>query len=174
MDKEARRAAKAAANRKWQKTSAVYVISHRTRMRVRAMFGRRHPPPLVLLGCSWKEYANHLGGMPGADEQIDHIIPLCRYDLNNEIDVMHMFNWQNTQLLKVGDHAAKGSALPDHETLMRLKHLWPVSWWPRGEEEAAVILQLMVDELSKEASFEELINSFGYWPIGRRCQGATG
>ena len=85
--------------------------------------------PLAVTGCSYVELAQALSiesPLPASIE-LDHIIPLHAYDLQNSEDVRRAFNWRNLQLL---DHAAnkrKGKRPPSKHELLRLRQLWPVA-----------------------------------------------
>ena len=104
-------------------------VIDRTGRRVCDAFkGRPHPPPKTLIGCSYKQLMEHLGELQEYDE-IDHVIAVKYYDLDDPIDVMRAFNWQNTERLTRRQNAEKGSKLPCHERLQELKHLWPNAWW---------------------------------------------
>lgn len=106
-------------------------IGQRTAARIRMAFFRegitKHPYPRDLIHCTYEHLANHLGDI--GDKEIDHIIPLSRYNLHDPIDLQHAFHWQNTQLLTREENNSKGNKLPSHDTLQSLKHLWPNSWW---------------------------------------------
>jgi len=91
----------------------------------------RPAKPLELLGCTYQELATHLG--PPADietDELNHIIPIGRYDLRDPVDQMRAFNYKNTQLLSHNENVSKFNSLPDNATLMKMKDLWPRSWWP--------------------------------------------
>ena len=87
-------------------------------------------PQHLLLGCTYDEWAKHLGLTESdeltADRTIDHIIPVKCYDLNNEEDLYRCFNYKNTQLLHTDENNKKGTKLPDLETLLTLSAIWPV------------------------------------------------
>ena len=80
------------------------------------------------IGCTWEQMLEHLGGVlpPGYD--LDQIIPLCKYVLNNPEDLHCAFNYRNTQLMSSPDHRKKGTKLPDESVLLQLQDLWPVEW----------------------------------------------
>ena len=46
------------------------------------------------------------------EREIDHIIPIKYYDLNNAEDLYRCFNYKNTQLLHMKENRAKSTALP--------------------------------------------------------------
>jgi len=107
-------------------------LMHRTHTRIRSvMKDRQHPPPVEMLGCTYSQLAKHLnceGGIPEGYE-IDHIIPLWRYDFDDDVDVMRAFNWQNTRLMERREHFLKGNAdLPDCATLREMRSIWPHTW----------------------------------------------
>jgi hypothetical protein len=79
-----------------------------------------------LIGCSWSEYAQHLGELQ--DKQIDHIIPVCYYNMFDIDDLSRAFNWRNTQLLSTNDNLAKGGKLPSADELRALRCIWPKCW----------------------------------------------
>ena len=80
------------------------------------------------IGCTWEQILEHLGGDIPSGYELDHIIPLCKYDLNNPEDLHNAFNYRNTQLLPSPDHRKKGTKLPDQSVLLQLQDLWPVEW----------------------------------------------
>ena len=88
--------------------------------------------PRELLGCTYKELAEYLGPPPCDIDHValDHIIPIGRYDLRDPVDQMRAFNYKNTQLLSHNENMSKYDSLPDNETLMNMKEVWPHSWWP--------------------------------------------
>jgi len=87
---------------------------------------------MILLGCTYEELAEYLGPPPCDIDHVavDHIIPICRYDLRDPVDVMRAFNYKNMQLLSHNENMCKGSGLPDNATLLKMRDLWPHSWWP--------------------------------------------
>ena len=91
--------------------------------------------PRLLLGCTYDDWAKHLGLTESdeltADRTIDHIIPIYYYDLNNGDDLYRCFNYKNTQLLDKKDNYVKGAVLPDDETLLKMADVWPVGWFPK-------------------------------------------
>ena len=84
--------------------------------------------PERFIGCTWEQMLAHLGGVIPPGYEIDHIIPLCKYDLKNPEDLYSAFNYRNTQLLPSPDHKKKGTKLPDQSVLLQLQDLWPVEW----------------------------------------------
>ena len=86
--------------------------------------------PRVLLGCSYKKYlAKHLG-VTDKNVELDHIIPLSRYDLAHPYDLVRAFNWRNLQL-----RTGPNERLPNNATLLSLRHCWPYSWWAPDHEQ---------------------------------------
>ena len=109
--------------------TALWKVQRRTHDRIHTLMkGRAHPPPLAMLGCSYKQLLDHLGDVTDS-VTIDHIIPISRYDLANPVDVMRAFNWRNTQLLPYMENYTKGRSLPCNDTLLELKSVWPDAWW---------------------------------------------
>ena len=113
-------------------------MRHNTRLRECHQRGKlRVVPsrPRFLLGCTYDDCAKHLGLTQSdeltADSDIDHIIPIYYYDLNNEEDLYRCFNYKNTQLLNKYVNRAKGAVLPDDETLLKMADVWPVGWFPK-------------------------------------------
>ena len=85
----------------------------------------------TLLGCTYTELIEHLGPPTDIETvELDHIIPLCRYDLEDPIDLMRAFNYKNMQLMSHTMNKYKGCGLPDNATLLNMKEVWPHSWWP--------------------------------------------
>ena len=84
--------------------------------------------PERFIGCTWEQMLEHLGGDIPSGYELDHIIPLCKYDLNNPEDLHNAFNYRNTQLLSSPVHRKKGTKLPDESVLLQLQDLWPAEW----------------------------------------------
>ena len=86
----------------------------------------------MMLGCSYEYLTQQLGltDKLTAEMEIDHIIPISQYDLNDPHDVVRACNWRNLQLLTHEENREKGMKLPDKRTLDRLTPLWPRAWWP--------------------------------------------
>ena len=110
-------------------------VVHRTLARIDEALEQRRLPPLSqrdvtvedLLGCSCAELEERLG--PIGDDEIDHIIPLRAYDLSDPIDLMRAFHWRNTQVLTKEANIVKGASLPPNAQLLKMKDLWPNTWW---------------------------------------------
>ena len=78
-----------------------------------------------LLGTSWVHVVSTLpsGWM---DKTIDHVIPIDRYDLNNETDLFKCFNFQNLQVVTMPENRAKGV-----DIIPKTKHMqapWSAAW----------------------------------------------
>ena len=80
------------------------------------------------IGCTWEQMLEHLGGVLPPGYELDHIIPLSKYDLNNPEELHSAFNYRNTQLLWSPVHRKKGTKLPDESVLLQLQDLWPAEW----------------------------------------------
>ena len=134
-----------------------------TRLRVECRKGRLTLTEMAhdrqaLLGCSYSQWAQHLGLCEGdtldSSRHLDHIIPVCAYNLNDPEDLKNCFNYQNTQILTDKENGSKGHQLPNYETLMKLKHLWPKAW--RGEFPSIVALPKITCNQSELDKAEDL------------------
>ena len=86
----------------------------------------------ILLGCTYDQLVEYLGPPTDIDTvTVDHIIPISQYNLQDPVDVMRVFNYRNLQLLTDTENKYKARGLPDNETLMNMKQVWPHSWGPR-------------------------------------------
>ena len=96
-----------------------------------------------LLGCTYDEYDRYLSKWTiwredVKDKCIDHIIPIRCYDLADPIDLKRVFNWRNTQVLTKEANMIKGASLPPNAQLLKMKDLWPNTWWNASCDEEQV------------------------------------
>ena len=78
---------------------------------------------IAYLGCSIEEYKLYLEskftpemswenyGRKGGYWEIDHIIPISSFDLNNEEEVLKAFNYLNTQPLTITENRTKSNKI---------------------------------------------------------------
>lgn len=62
-------------------------------------------------GIDYKAIIEHLGPMPDGDFQIDHIIPLSRFDFNDLAQIKIAFSPENHQWLSAEENLKKGNKL---------------------------------------------------------------
>lgn len=104
----------------YRKTSKVYQISNALRARVKyALIGCvRQDKTFELLGCSpleWKDYLEKLfsQGMNwenyGVLWEVDHIIPVSHFNLNDLEEQKKAFHYSNTQPLSCAENKRKGN-----------------------------------------------------------------
>lgn len=93
----------------------------RTRVQA-ALAGRKKPGSLtVALGCSWQAFVQQIESQfqPGMNWDnygkwhIDHIIPLCRFDLADPYEFSQAWNHTNMRPLWAADNLAKGASIGD-------------------------------------------------------------
>ena len=62
-----------------------------------------------LVGCTGKEYLEHIGDMNfwGGTYVIDHVRPIASFDVLDEGQALAAFNWRNTQPLTVEENTVK-------------------------------------------------------------------
>lgn len=118
----------AAANRRYEKRmfseSPSFAMAKRLRSRLRkamdAGSARKAKSTFVLVGCSPDELKNHiesqfLDGMTWENSgkwHIDHIIPLARFDLQDEEQQRAAFHYTNLRPLWAADNIKKGKKVP--------------------------------------------------------------
>jgi len=86
---------------------------------------------IVYLGCSKNDYLQwilHNGNdytleNRGKSWHIDHVIPLSRFDLNNEQEQLVAFNWRNTMPLDAKENLSKNCKIISSQIEQHYKHL---------------------------------------------------
>ncbi len=113
-------------------TDPVFRMRHRLRSHIRIILNKqgviKSRKTLDLLGCTsqfWREYLEpqFLPGMSwdnyGTHWQIDHIIPLSKFDLSDVEQQKRAFNYSNTRPLWIEDNRDKSDTLPGpHQALL--------------------------------------------------------
>lgn len=59
----------------------------------------------------------------GTEWHIDHVIPLCLFDLTKEDDQLIAFNWRNTMPFSVQENLSKNKRISPHQIEHHYKHL---------------------------------------------------
>ena len=82
------------------------------------------------IGCSFKEWMEHLGPnhkrMKDLDLQIDHIWPVSMYDLTDPAEQLKCFNYRNTRLVTAAINRKKTGKAPEMALALSVpKELWP-------------------------------------------------
>lgn len=80
---------------------------------------------ISLLGCTFAELEAHLGDGPG---EIDHIWPICMYDLTNPAQQRMAFNYRNLQRVSAEYNRRKWTREPSDEEKAKV----PIELWPPG------------------------------------------
>lgn len=90
-----------------------------------------------LLGCTWAEYAEHLGKTDSTQEMhIDHIWPIRCYDLTDPKEQKRCFNYKNTRYISATENLQKSGNVPSLALAATVPfHLWPKRWKVLGGEE---------------------------------------
>lgn len=74
-------------------------------------------------GIDIKEITEHLGGRPGEDYTIDHIIPLCQFNFNNPNHIMAAFIPENHQWLLSQDNFRKNKFIENSSLAIKTLNL---------------------------------------------------
>lgn len=104
-----------------KKTDINFKLSVLLRKRIYSVMNgkgiRKATKSIELLGCEIKEYKEHLEKQfkngwnwlnHGVVWEIDHIIPICSFDLTNVDEQKKAFNYKNTQPLSIFENRQKG------------------------------------------------------------------
>jgi len=83
------------------------------------------------LGCSGDEYIkwllvnnnNYNLENHGKEWHIDHVIPLSKFDLNNQEQQLIAFNWRNTMPLSISENLKKGNKIIKEQIEIHYKKL---------------------------------------------------
>ena len=91
----------------------------------------------ALIGTTWDELEAHLTKQldPGEsllDKDIDHIFPMCRYDLTDPAQQRQCMHYSNLQPLTASENSSKHGLLPT-KTMAAKVAPWA---WPLGVTEA--------------------------------------
>jgi hypothetical protein len=98
--------------RNYYKNNINYKLASNLRCRINSILTKtrtyKNNKTLNYLGCNLNEYKNHLESMWGIDMdwsnhgilwEVDHIIPISKFDLSKEKNLYICFNFKNTQPL---------------------------------------------------------------------------
>lgn len=83
------------------------------------------------LGCSNKEYFDYIMSYNsdytidnyGTEWHIDHVIPISKFDMSNDIDTKLAFNWRNTMPLDKTENLKKNNSIDIQQIKKHLLHL---------------------------------------------------
>jgi hypothetical protein len=104
-----------------------------------------------LIGCNRHDFLAHLSSQlrPGEsmdDHTVDHVFPLCSYDLHDPVQLSKAFSYKNTQPLTMRENTSKGARLPTKAMAEKV----PAGFWPEG------------------VTMQELKDSYNGWANGLR------
>jgi hypothetical protein len=97
-----------------------YILHKQVRSRIHsALIGKKSKHTHEYLGCSREEYIKWLLSNKngynldnyGTTWHIDHVIPLSKFDLTKEENIMIAFNWRNTMPLSAKENLAKNAKI---------------------------------------------------------------
>lgn len=90
-----------------------------------------------MIGCSPEELSLYLeqDGRCIADCEIDHIFPLCAYDLSDPVNATKAMHWSNLQLLTMEENRHKSGRLPTKAMADRVVS----TSWPPGLDRNALL-----------------------------------
>jgi hypothetical protein len=94
-------------------------IIRRTRTRIIACLRKKNKHTIDYLGCNCTFYMdwilnnniNYTFENYGTEWHIDHVIPLSKFDLNDEEQQLVAFNWRNTMPLSVKENLSKNNKI---------------------------------------------------------------
>lgn len=106
-------------------------IIRRTRTRIIACLRKKDKHTIDYLGCNCSDYikwilnnnVNYTFDNYGIEWHIDHVIPISKFDLNNEDQQLTAFNWRNTMPLSVKENLSKGNRIIKTQVEQHLKNL---------------------------------------------------
>jgi hypothetical protein len=107
-----------------------YIIHKRVRSRIHKAI-KKKCKTVKYLGCSREEYIKWLTSFDekytlenyGTSWHIDHVIPLSRFDLEDDDEVFIAFNWRNTMPLPVKENLAKNNKILPQQIKNHVKTL---------------------------------------------------
>ena len=109
-----------------------YILHKRVRSRIHsALIGKKTKHTHEYLGCSREEYIKWLKNNKnnftlenyGDVWHIDHVIPLSRFNLENEKELYLAFNWRNTMALSAKENLSKNNKILPQQIKKHLKTL---------------------------------------------------
>jgi len=94
-------------------------IIRRTRTRIIACLRKKNKHTIDYLGCNCTFYMDWILNVDtkytfenyGKEWHIDHVIPLSKFDLNDEEQQLVAFNWRNTMPLSVKENLSKNNKI---------------------------------------------------------------
>lgn len=113
------------------KTDPVFKFKRIQRTRLSKKIKNKQKTTIEYLGCNSQEFANWLHY--NSDEfnicnhsivwHIDHVIPLSKFDLNNEQEQLIAFNWRNTSPMYCNENLKKGNKIIKEQIEQHYKKL---------------------------------------------------
>lgn len=110
-------------------TDILFALTHRIRARVSCAYNGKLKSLATekLIGCSYEEFKVHIekqftNGMGWENRKlwhIDHIIPICHFDLNNNEEALKAFHYTNCRPLWAKDNLSKGSKLTINSDMLK-------------------------------------------------------
>lgn len=88
-------------------------LRDRFRKAIREALNRKKPRAAELYGISFHEIAEYIGPQPGENYEIDHIRPICSFDLTKDVEIKKAFRPENHQWLTVKENRSKGGSYND-------------------------------------------------------------
>ena len=101
------------------------------RCRIYLSLKKKNNHTIEYLGCTFNEYNNwmliynnnYTLGNHGKDWHIDHVIPLSKFNLENEEEQLIAFNWRNTMPLSIKENLSKNNKILKPQIEEHLKKL---------------------------------------------------
>jgi hypothetical protein len=101
------------------------------RCRIFCALNKKNRHTIEYLGCNYHEFtswvADNNNGYTlmnhGKEWHIDHVIPLSKFNLDDEEDQLIAFNWRNTMPLSVKENLSKNNKIIHLQVEQHLKHL---------------------------------------------------
>lgn len=101
------------------------------RSRIHSALKCKSKKTIAYLGCNCREYldwilhndVNYTFENHGSEWHIDHVIPVSKFDLENEEEQLIAFNWRNTMALSVKENLSKNSKIIKSQIEQHLKKL---------------------------------------------------
>jgi hypothetical protein len=106
-------------------------IIRRTRTRIIACLRKKNKHTIDYLGCNCTFYMdwilnnniNYTFENYGKEWHIDHVIPLSKFDLNDEEQQLVAFNWRNTMPLSVKENLSKNNKILQSQIQQHVSNL---------------------------------------------------
>ena len=112
------------------KTDPVFKFKRTQRTRIISKI-KKQKATIEYLGCSSQDFVSWLSANSseftinnhGDTWHIDHVIPLCLFNLENEDEQLLAFNWRNTMPLSCDENLKKGNKIIHSQIEMHYKNL---------------------------------------------------